>query len=364
MPVQTFWAGANLMPYDLTISRIGAIAGFANQHVHRLSEEEILPAFKRQAKILSRSALFEEANEILRIAGRGKYVCDKTAVDDEVEPYDLFRMTDTGGAPRRKSDPAPLVGLLPSKRMLCEFSGMKWIVRTRASMTACALQPGLGLAKLWWTIEGIPKDTDSKKRPKEKDATRFLAHTRTMAAKAMPALYRAYRDALSETLDRKLPDFELGEERIQISLSDNDEMPVAALLDALYLDDILPSEIRAHDEPKLKDARDGLHEFETFVQHVAHLKMSIPDEAVSVEDQVPEMKGILFRHADTKQNLVTGFTRRSSTGSGYGLLSPEHMRERRSEDYLRTTSAARRISALLTTQEAAKIEAGRNSLRL
>jgi hypothetical protein len=240
--------------------------------------------------------------------------------------------------------------------MVCTIEGMKWILRTRASITACALERSQGYPKLWWTLEGIPASDDPQTRPTEQQAARFVEVANLMAREAMPGLHLAYRDALREIQIAAQADIDLLPQRIRISLSDNDGRPFAKVLDEIPRTTF--SRLAVSEEPELAEVRAGIAEFATFVDKVKHtLKLNGPgldDRTVSVNSDLQSIKGLIYKHdyTDEQQILLAGLARAASTRGGYHALSPEQKRIELGEGYLRTFSAARPLSAMLASREA------------
>ncbi len=365
-----------MMSCDLAINRIGALAAgsFPTSASARFpSATKIGSSFREVAESIVTSKHFRCANNaVLRIvkaldphaayrSGGGIELPDRQS-----GAIEIFSMRDDPLYPTsmRDDDSDHLVGLLPSNRMECELDGMKWVLRTRASVTACALERNNGLTKLWWTFEGIPADPDPDRRPTEAEVARLLNLTQDMEREAMPRLRDAYRHALLEVLKLDRGSLRLGTERLRVAMTENEERPVAALLDALYFEERTPSEIMKPSNPNLAIAREGMTEFARFVRDVSERRARITNETVSVESEIPGIKGVVCRlEEEDGDTLLAGFARRAGARAGYRLLPNEQKREEKKEENIRATSAARPLSAMLATREAHALEHRRNSLR-
>jgi hypothetical protein len=356
------------MRFDLTISRTGALAGAAIRTTNgqrRLCDTKIVGTFREQAEDLWQRPPYKAAEKaILDVIG------DKTRSDKPVEflkgglarggGLESVQVTtmpsDPDEAPRAAPGVLPaIVALLPARRVRCEVDGIPWVVRTRASVTACALQQQNGLAKVWWTFEGIPQ-SDPLVRPSETQAANFLQLTEQMAEAALPGLRKAFRESLRKVSDAPIGEYDTQDDAIRISIADTDDQPVGALFDALYFSNQLPSDIRK-EGGHLPDALQGLNAFETFVDAVAGVEPPIEDRKVSTNDSAPGARAVLFRETEKPVVTIAGFARHAGPSIALEFLSPAQQREEKSEDYVRATSAARPISARLAGDHAIALEA-------
>jgi len=350
------------MSNELVINRFGAFAGGSPDTNHPgLRGEDLVLAFRKQTERMDQSLAFQKANDAILDVVRS---FDKTAHEvvsdsdaDDNEAYILGMVsknpTDSDATDRFVA----LVGLLPFKMLRCRLEDWTWSVRTRASMTACALQRVGRATKLWWSFEGIPDSgEDTKRSLSEAQAAAFVTMTEEMEKVAMPHLRDAYCCALKESSDVKCKDMDLGE-RIRISLTDNDTRPVAELLDALYFRRSAPSQIKAEGVPGLSHAREGLDQLERFVGDATHHQVAVNNETVRIDHEIPGVKGILCRREGTARDatLVVGFARRAGMGSGF-ITRPEPWLAKKREDYIRTMSPARQLSARLANTEAQALE--------
>jgi hypothetical protein len=337
------------MAYDLTISRFGAIAGppvrTANGSV-RLCDKKIITTFQEQMiEMIHRGAFYDN---ILKAAGADKFLTDQPEEPLEVTPMPM----DASEAVSNDEKGATLIGLLPPKRLRMDVHGMKWILRARPSVTACALQEQDGMSKLWWTIEGIPADPDPQNRPSEKQVAAFAAETDKIQQAAMPPLHEAFCRSLASVTDKKAKKIAAPDIQIRITMSDNDDRQVGVLFDALYLEGRDFDQIRRGTTSHLKDANRGLKEFESLVRDVTHHALDAADSTVSVKRESLGL-AIFYRYAarERQQTIVAGIARRSGIVPGFDFLSPARQREEKSEERLRTRSPARQISAVLAGAE-------------
>jgi hypothetical protein len=81
-------------------------------------------------------------------------------------------------------------------------------------------------------------------------------------------------------------------------------------------------------------------------------------EVIEADPAVPKVSGILCRpeHEPPEQRTVVGFARRLGVRNGFRLLPREQKRIYLSEENIRMTSAARRLSGMLAGREAQKID--------
>lgn len=347
------------MSFDLTISRVCALAGEPHrQSADTISRDEIEITFRKQAEKLNESPHYRSAWKALFAIAReldpsSKEIHDESFLDEDGLIDVLTVAEDELG---KNEAPAPFVALFPSRRLSTEVGGIPWIVRARATVTACALQPSGGYTKLWWTFEGIPKDPDPDRRATDCQAAALIAMTKRMEAEAIPLLHKAYRDTLPARAARN-GDFPLHEERIHVSMSDNDSREVGALIDALAVGKLQPTEIRSARTASLAPAKAAMIEFDHFVEQVTDLEAAPPNDAVKVADDAPGIRGIVFRHEDARRGpVLAGIARRLGARTGYSLLSRDLKRNAKAEPYLRAISAARPLSARLANKEARAID--------
>ena len=161
-----------------------------------------------------------------------------------------------------------LVGLLRSERMIARIGKTSWIIRIRASVTACALEVASGIPKLWWTFEGIPHDPNPDVRPSEKDTTLFLSIVRSLEESSLDHLAAAYFGALAEVTEVShiKSEYDVGPERLRIRFADNDDAAVTAFINALRFRELAPKYIKNATTDILSLARQGMREFTKFLK--------------------------------------------------------------------------------------------------
>jgi hypothetical protein len=345
------------MPYELTISRFGVVAaspilGGAGDYLYG---RELVKKFREQATDLAGSDEFKTANAAaFGVAQDWKTNPTQVAVDPALS---------SGGEPEIVGMPWPeeeanepeaarqgfetLVGLMPYQKIKLTIADMEWIVRTRASMTGCALQTGARQTKLWWTFEGIPI---SGEPPKEEQAIAFAALADAMEKAAQPALRTAYEASLARVTSRPVR-FDEGP-RIRISLADNEDGPVAELLTALRRTTL--STIQS--EPSLKPARAGLDELSKFVGEITHKELEVNSQTIEINTKLADARGLICRGENTPSyaTLLAGFAR-AATGTGFGG-DRDPLPPLLHEEFVRINSPARQLSAVLANEEARKLD--------
>lgn len=351
------------MSLGLTISRYGLMPVTPIlQGGGGLENGELVSAFRRQTELFVSEELLKPANaQVLKIA-------DGRPVVDDSEPFEppIPNKLAIVGMPLREDEDGSdagnaaaagtqrfetLVGLLPFQEFRCDVDGVDWIVRTRASMTSCALQKGNRQTKLWWTFEGIPV---SAKPPNEEQAAAFVKRTDQLEECAMPLLRDAYLVSLQKLMNQ-VGRFDGAKERIRISLSDNDDRPIGELLGAIRHKDL--STIEDKGKAELKWAREGLRELERFVGAVTEQRLSVGPETLRINSEIPGIKGILCRQEGPEPfaTLLAGFARRAA-GSGGFHTRPEEWPDAVRVQYIRRISPARQLSARLANSEAHSLE--------
>jgi hypothetical protein len=230
-----------------------------------------------------------------------------------------------------------------------------WILRTRAHITSCALQGNTRPTKLWWTFEGIPADNDPDRRPSDDAVSALLSLTAQIEQAVRGGLVAAFTDSLKSVTDPKLK-VTRWPERLSITLAECPDDAVDALLDAMYFDSRAPSEIMKSHDKELKEARDGMKSFENFIRNVVGERARVDDKSVSVVDELPKVKGILWHRTHPRSQLVAGVARRAGAKIGLDFLSAAERRRQLSEERVRLRSAARPLSAYLADSEAVALE--------
>lgn len=353
------------MAYDLVISRLGALAGLSVKGQRRnvpMGFEDLKQAFAEHLQVIVDSDA-DRANDIIIKALR-KIDAKAHKLPDNPVSMEPNGITVSRMPVGRKSDTLsgndPLVGTLPWQRAACDVAGMKWILRSRASVTACALQPGARRTKLWWSFECIPAVPDPKKRPNKRHISAVVKLSEKICKVTMPLLRDAYRKALSRSTPAA-DEFQFSGESIRISLADNDTTAVAALFDAVCLEGRGVSDIESSTGVRLKEARSGLAELKGFVGDVVGDAEALTDrslEVVDPEPRFPLISGILCHQngTHTRNRTLAGFARRLGVRNGYLLLPPQQQRVYLEEASIRSASAARRLSAMLAGREASKFD--------
>lgn len=282
----------------------------------------------------------------------------ESAIDIFRIPFDSPRLGGIRGAAQDHH-----VGLFESKKYRISKDGLSWILRARPSVTACALERPLGMAKLWWTFEGIP--TNIIERPvKNEEARRFVAVTDMMAAKAMPLLNKAYAEGLKSTNRANDADFGTHKERVSIKFADNDGRPFAALVDAMGLDGLRFDEVAkglVDGRPELaisRIAQQGASEVAVFLEQVLKAKPTpVPKLELNDEERgIKAVIGTMSGAGDDQTEILTAGVARTPGMSGLrGVLTRNHDPVERVE-YIRAISGARPLSATLANRCAVTFE--------
>ncbi len=339
--------------------------GAQGQREASLGGPELIGRFRRQANLMHKRKFYSEAQDAILDVVTKEY--DSTvkgfsregiAPGNEIEDIEIFRMpVDSVYVPPNLSRPVSehVIGLFPSRKIECFIGDMKWILRVRASITACALKRPSGLPKLWWTFEGIPADPDPLNRPSEDQAADFISATNEMAERAIPKLCASYRDALFNEKEGYGRAFDLLRHRICINMSDNNGELFAELLDAMNIRGASFSEV-SHSESYGANARVAAEEFKAFVKDVTGAPAPFDDTTVKIHAEIAGLKALIYQyeHEDPKRHeiILAGLSRSSGARGGYAAVSNEQKRVENGEGYVRSTSAARPISAMLASREA------------
>jgi hypothetical protein len=362
------------MPYELTINRFCVVPTtpvLLGQH-KPLSSEHVIKAFFEQSDQIAHSEEFDLANRAL-LRSAQKWLKSKTAAaemgDDDsadsgnsnaaqvvaMRPRDPERRKQAG-----KGEFETLVALMPYRRLKMRIFKCDWIVRTRASLTGCALHSRTRQTKLWWTIEGIPLAHD--RDPSEEAAAEFVKLADAMQAAGMPRLAKAYTRTLADVTGRPTR-FDLkNAKRLRISLTDNEAGPVADLLDALRFKRADLADIDNKDNERFERERAGLGEFRKFIGQMSDNQLKVRDDTVETNDHLEMTRGLLCREQDTPSyaTFVGGFAR-AAVGTGFpwrGRGVPEDHFEK----FIRLTSPARQLSAELADVEAQALDARLSSV--
>jgi hypothetical protein len=347
-----------LVPFELTINRVGALAGTTGGNESDL--ESVRLQFARHLESVVKVGKYGMEN-IVAEAPNFKDL----GLDSAIEPEARNIRIRKASIPPNNKDQLDwtLIGTLPGARFqftaTSKTSGRSrdWITHARASVTACALQPGRRNTKIWWTFEGVSANEDPNDRPISEDISAFITFTDRMADAAIEPLYDAFHDAVAEMTSVDMSDFRLRKNRIRIRMTDSNDYDVEALVDAVYYQNHDVSKIR--NEPDHSHARQGLCLFERFVRDVTHLDIEVPDKSLEVEARYDGFKGIFYRTiVRDNDTIVAGFGHQSGSVSGLErAVAPEKRRLEKQEGKLRAMSPSRPISAMLADREAARHEA-------
>jgi hypothetical protein len=358
--------------YDLTISRFGAMpmAPIFENVDHGLEGKELVERFRAQTILLSK--LVREkggVNDLIAEIANDEFGAAVAEIAS-LDPKGGNQPTIVGMPPEKlepgaQRDPnAPpfdaLVGLTPYRKLRCNFADRDWILRTRASMTGCALQPGKRQTKLWWSFEGIPIGS---KPATEHEAAEFNKLAHRLEEAAMPELRSAYIASLEE-ISKCPARFELSSDRIQISFADNDTPPVAELADAISVYKARLAAIEQNSSEALAPAFEGLQELRQFVADIPESGLQITEKTLHVETElVPDVIGLYGRKENDRSfsALIAGFARRAGGGSGFGVRL-EPLDALSQESWVRRVSPSRQLSAILANREARNAERRRLSL--
>jgi hypothetical protein len=327
------------MGHDLVIQRDVTIAGRpVLDQVPALPWDERVAAFRRQGEIFCTSQVYKRANDaMLGVVESHDAQAHKNVTADphDVNQPDIFYEADS-------EKYRTLVSLSPYHKINCKLNGTNWVIRTRASMTGCALQTGGRLSRLWLTIEGIPVET----RAPNAEALGFLEVAGAMKKAAESFFHQAYEDSLTE-ITKQPARFEPGQ-RIAIRMADSDLGSTGALLSEVYFGRTSLASIKTGATQNLAEARQGLALLKEFVDAASGLQANI--ETLTVNNAVDLAKGLICRGEDPERHTthIAGFARRAGGGAGFHV--PNQLRP--TESYLRTVSPSRAISAWLGHHEA------------
>jgi hypothetical protein len=354
--------------YDLIINRLGAVAiGPVIAECNTIADEaELVAKFRDQTERLSDLEEFKAANRAVFSVACDARDAGTKLVEMDLHPDDPIypNRPDIYGIPLQKNGGEAeqgdqkklesLVAVLPYQKVKVTIDGVEWIIRTRASMTSCSLQAGPRQTKLWWNVEGIPL---AEKRLDETHAAAFALLAEGMAESGMGPLRDAYVASLKKTIGKPAT-YEPAKKGIQISLTDNDDPPVAELLDALYFQKAALEVIEDERRKEFEPAREGLSELRRFIDEATESELRVAMETLEVNDEVPNIKGIICRENDTPKHttIIAGFARRAGGSGGYLTGAEPWDFGGRRERYVRSFSPARQLSGRLANQEARHIE--------
>ncbi len=362
------------MAYELTINRVMGLCAFevsSSQHDKELKGKALAKQFYEQMDDIFKHRLDEAYAAIdteAKVLKTGLKLFEskrRTELDVEIfrERKSSADTEETPPSPRDEDVPSNrLVGLFKSRRFEFETKTMMWDLRVRPSVTACALQRPNGLAKLWWTFEGVPLDAGAQTRPTEKQAVEFIDTTNKLAHVAMPMLRKAYRKALEAVSKRKnrrlrfVPDLN---EQIRVSLADNDGLPFARLVDAMFLKGASFRDIRNGDYGA--ETAEGAREVLKFIKDTSGQTPS--DDAIQLSAEIPGIAAVYSKverepanSTDQKVTVVSGLA--SSVDMIMSDIPSDEKWRRitNKPELLRTISAARPLSAKLANEGALELD--------
>jgi hypothetical protein len=354
------------MIFDIAISRAASFARAqfaAGAGVKPLKGEALHSAFQGLAETVASHPSLIGANEaiwkrVIALDPAAEKRClPSHSRDGTGELVVLNAADDFSAAGNELRDSQALVARMRSKIISVRIADMAWILRTRASVTSCALEGNVRPTKLWWTFEGIPADTNPDRRPTEHHVKAFLDVVAELERAGRDGLRIAYQEALPAAVKAKgKAKLRSHAERLNITLTECVNNEVDSLLDAMYLDEQGVSDIRSSEDEELEEARVGMSEFERFVHCVAGSNARIEDASVTLATEIPRVKAVLWHGQEATNKLVVGFARRVGAKVGLGLLTPDERRAELTEERIRLRSAARPLSALLASKHAGTLD--------
>lgn len=361
------------MSNELIISRTMAMC-FPPDRDASVPEGSVYQNFRTQMDEAWRALLGLKTFEVIDRVATGTehgYVVKpyEPQIADELEEtgIQIFRIPKDSSLLPKPINRAPAdhhVGLFESRMYKLTKDGLTWILRARPSVTGCALERPLGMAKLWWTFEGIPTDIIQRAVTHD-DAKSFVAVTNAIAQEVMPNLNRAYGLGLKGVDSDNDADFGMRDDRVSIRLADNDGRPFAALVDAMGLDritfeDAAKGEVVGKPYVSVSEyAQAGAREVEAFVKEIARApEGSIGSMALNKD--IRGVQGVVCGLGDAvesngKEALVAGVARASGMSGLRGVMARNEDTDER-VDYVRTISAARPLSAMLANKKAMELE--------
>jgi hypothetical protein len=357
------------MAYELTINRVMGLCSFGSKHRDGLTGRDLVLHFRKQMIAIYDHQLPEIYRAITAAALREKIKIEDLEEEEGTKAYydpnvSIFPESEdpiiSGGTPRTRlselNGTERLVGLFKSKRFLIHLGDMIWETRVRASVTACALERPGGLAKLWWTFEGVPADSGAAKRPTEKDSVAFIEATKYLADDVMPLLRTAYAAGYENVMGEGPGQVNCDTGSIRVSLADNDSRPFAKLVDAMNLR-----------RAKFTDVRDGHFGEEAaacakeLLKFIADVSKKEPDpNMIELETSQPGATAIYYSTPVADDGLTTRVV--VGLASSIDMLAPnptgsiEWQRINKRPSLLRSVSAARPLSAKIANEQAMRLE--------
>lgn len=352
------------MKFDLAISRVAtfAHADFKSSPPNPLKGDELYAAFRDVAERIAAHPQFLQANDSIRaIAARADQRANllpagsPESEDGIAELAVLNPASEFGDARTELAGTEPFIARMESERLKICLAGMTWILRTRASITSCALEGNVRPTKLWWTFEGIPQTDDPLQRPDSAQLAALLGVVRDMEAGARTGLLDAYKDVFRKSVSPR-GSLESENKRLSITMAECVDREVDALFDAMYFDSRSFSELRHAESEELSLPRQGAQGFESFIHEIAGYDGKIDEGSIRLTHALPKVRGILWHHSDSNQHVVAGFARRVGRRAGFGLLNREELKQEMAEDRVRRVSAARPLSALVANTRTAELD--------
>ncbi|QQN65255.1 hypothetical protein JIR23_05500 [Bradyrhizobium diazoefficiens] len=311
------------MPFNLATSYSG------------LFFEERIPSSAGEHLVADLRTKISNAQQVKSYASISKKLLD---IAKEIDPkafLEKSRTTPTSlpdvvsSTANNDPDTGIFTGFFPCTTLHCRIKEIDWHIVIRASVALAEIPQQDARISLWWSFEGVP-DAGGR-RPEESDASSFCDLANKMSNKVMPELKSAYEKAAQQLTSS---------DTVRICLADLDSRPFAQLLDTLY------SKKRSLSEITDPEPARGLAELRDYAYDVGRLNLN--DSNFNLANKIPGIKGAFCRtethNLDAHTVSIAGFARPSGLGTALG-------RPGKSEQYVRTMSAARTLSSRLAEQE-------------
>ena len=351
------------MAYELVINRVMALCALevaSKQKDEQLKGKALVKLFHAQMEDIFKHRLapmYSELEKKLKAYDLKRQGENERVAELEVDIFKEGADSDEYGSPvpaGSNSRPTErLVGRFQSRRFHFKTKSLKWDLRVRPSVTACAVERLDGIAKLWFAFEGVPADPASAQRPSGNEAVEFMNATNEMAAVALPLLRTAYAASLDAVTDRAASTIKPVDGHIQVSIADNNGLPFAKLVDAMFLKGASFADVRKgiYGEETAK----GANEFVTFIQKASG--RTPDDSSVEINTDLPGKAAVFCRFQDVtsatgKDTFVAGLANSASMISAEINSTKEWRRAENKPELLRSVSAARPISAVIANERA------------
>lgn len=360
------------MAYELSINRVMALCAFdktLDASERRIQGKELVKLFYEQMDDIFKHRLNKIYSKLEQADALKEFVLKAQGGNARVaEPeIDIFKeargdAADIKGVSAHllKNADAPttnrLVGRFQSRRFHFRTKSMKWDLRIRPSITACAVERMDGIAKLWWAFEGVPANSGAAARPTENEAVEFIKATNAIGEVALPLLRKAYVASLEAVTHRSTSKLRPIDRHIRVSIADNNGLPFAKLVDALFLKGASFADVRKGRYDA--DAAKGAAELVTFIEKTSG--RTPDDSSIEINTALPGMAAVYCKldwpstTADGKRTLVAGLANSASMISAEVPSTEEWRMAENKPEVLRSVSAARPVSAVLAN-EGAKI---------